>query len=145
MGTLSVTPGKVSADQSQGAVIRNHQAAAEITDAPGKAVSLDSNGKVVLADADGSEALSRGVGVIVNTVDQYGGTTVPANGRCSVCWFGPTYGWDSLTPGTFGWVSKTPGNVDDTAPTTAYQYILGQCMAGDVFFVNPGMKQPESV
>lgn len=144
MGQLSVTSKNVSASQEQGAVIRRYQVAADITDAPGKGVYIKSDETIDLADANLSLAGARGRGVIVNTSSIFGETNVKAGDWVAVCVYGPTYGWDNLTPGVYGWVGTTPGVLEDAAPSTAYQHIMGQADAADVFFVNPGISSPVS-
>jgi hypothetical protein len=142
MAALTVTAANVSADWGQGAIIQNYQAAEALT--VGNVVALDSDGKLVKADANASLAKSRAIGIVVQTTDLYGSTSVAAGGYCSVCTFGPVYGFSSLAEGTYGWVGTTPGELVDAAPSTAYQFIVGQCIAADTFFVRPGIENPVS-
>lgn len=147
MTSLTVTPRNVSADPTQGAVIRQYQVALQITNAPGKGVALDSNGKLTLAQSDGTAAEAKGIGVIVNLANLYGELTANADSWVSVCELGPVYGFSGMTPGTFGYVSATAGDIDDTKPTASgrYPHVLGQAQAANVFFVNPGITRPESI
>jgi len=144
MAALTVTAAKVSASWDQGAIIRHYVVADAITSARGKAIALDANGKAVLADANGSATLPRAIGICVETGDEYGEANVAANGTIAVCVFGPVYGFSGLTPGAYGWVGTTAGEVVDAAPSTAYQYVIGQAVEDDVFFVNPGLSVPNS-
>lgn len=132
----------MSASQEHGAVIRNYMAGGTVV--VGNAVYLDSDGKVQKADANASLAASRAIGIVVNTSSLYGETSAPAGSYVSVCVFGPVYGFSGLAEGTFGWVGTTAGEIVDAAPSTAYQYILGQCDAADIFFVRPGIENPTS-
>lgn len=143
MAALSITAKNVSATQDQGAVIRNYEAAAALT--VGQLVYLNSSGKVDKADANLSLEASRAIGIVVAGANTYDETTIAAGSRCSVCVFGPVYGFASLTPGTYGWVGTTAGEIVDAAPTTAYVYVVGQAVDADTFFVQPGISSPASV
>lgn len=143
MAALSFTAANVSADQNQGAVIRNFEAASAVS--VGKPVYVNSDGKIALADANVSETEARAVGLVVNSADMHGATDIAAGARASVCVFGPVYGFSGLAEGTYAWVGATAGELVDTAPTGgAYQFIVGQALASDVFFVNPGTSKPAS-
>lgn len=143
MADFTVTAANVSADEKMGSIVRNYQASGSGT--VGDSVYLDSDGKVLKSDADGSLAASRAVGIVVNTTSLYGDTTFVSGDFVSVCVFGPVYGFSGMAEGTYGWVSTTAGKVADAAPATAYDYILGQVHAADVFFVHPGIENPVSV
>lgn len=139
MTALTVTAAKVSADPMLGAIIRNFQAAATIT--VGKLVALDSNGKLTLADGNGTDATAKAVGVCVAVGNEYGETSVAANGYASVCVHGVVYGFSGLTPGAYGYVSDTAGSIEDTTSGTN-SLNVGQAVAADAFFVRPGMIEP---
>ena len=146
MTVLSFTANKISADPAKGSVIERFPAASAITSPLGKAVYLTTAGKVELADANVTAAEARAIGIIVAVPNAYSENAIDTDEYCSVCRFGPVYGFSSLAEGTFGYVSKTAGEIDDTAPTSgAWQYVLGQCMTEDTFFVNPGIAIPASV
>jgi hypothetical protein len=142
MGALSYTAAKISADPAKGSVLRNFEAGAAT--APGKAVYIDSSEKV--QNAIGTAlATSIAVGIVVGVPNQYGETTIAAGERCTVCLFGPVYGWASLSAEKLGYVSKTTaGQIEDTAPTDAYQYTVGYPVEDDVFWVHPGIAAPVS-
>lgn len=143
MADLTVTAANVSADEKMGSIVRIAQAAAALT--VGDLVYFDSDGKLLLADANASLAATRSVGIVVNTTSLYGETTTAIGEWAAVCVFGPVYGFSSLAEGTYGWVSTTAGKIADAAPATAYNFIVGQCFAADVFFVHPGIENPVSV
>ena len=146
MTALGFTANKISTDPSKGSVLKAFPAASAISAPLGKAVYIDSDGKVELADANVTVAESRGAGVIVAVPNTYGENSIGADEYCTVCVFGPVYGFSSLAEGTYAWVSKTAGELDDTAPTSgAFQYIMGYCAEADCFFVHPGIAAPESV
>jgi hypothetical protein len=143
MTALTVTAANVSADQNMGSIVKGYQALSACS--VGQAVYLDgTTGKVAPADADAGTTEARGFGIIVEAANQYGETSIAADDYCSVCEFGPVYGFSGMTPGAYGWVSKTAGEIDDTKPTSAVQRILGHAQAADVFFVNPGESEDAS-
>ena len=146
MTALAFTAKNISIDPAKGSIRKEFQAATAITEPLGKAVYIDSDGKVELADADVTVAESRGAGIIVAVPNTYGENSIAADEYCTVCVFGPVYGYSSLAEGTYAWVSKTAGELDDTAPTSgAFQYIMGYCAETDCFFVHPGIAAPASV
>lgn len=136
MAALSLTAAKISADWTQGAIIRNYEAAAALT--MGQLVSLNASGKLTLADGNGTAAEARAIGIVVSTTDAYGSTSVASGQRCSVCVFGPVYGFASLTPGSYGFVSDTAGEID-TAASATNSLAVGRAVAADTFFVNIGV------
>lgn len=136
MTALTVTAAKVSADQTQGSIVRNYELAAEMT--LGTLVSLDSSGKLTKAQADGTAAEARAIGILVAGPYLMGGTTIASGQRGSVCTFGPVYGFSGMTPGAVGWVSDTAGEID-TAPSSTNTIAAGRAWAADVFFVNIGV------
>lgn len=143
MAALTFIAANISADPNQGSIIRNYEAGGTVS--VGDAVYIDGNGKVQLADASVSETTSLGRGIVVNSASLYGETSVASGQRCSVCVFGPVYGFYGMTEGAWGWVSATAGDIDDSAPSGgAYQHIMGYAAAEDVFFVNPGLTAPTS-
>lgn len=137
MAALSLTAAKISADQTQGAIIRNYEAAATLT--VGALVSLNASNKLTLADADQAAAVIRAVGIVVNSADMYGSTSIASGQRCSVCVFGPVWGFASLTPGAPGYVSDTAGEISDAAGTK--NLLVGRAVAADTFFVNIGVAE----
>lgn len=146
MTALSFTVNKISTDPAKGSVLKQFRAASAISSPIGKAVYVNSSGKVELADANVTATEARAIGIIVAVPNVYSENAIAADEHCTVCLFGPVYGFASLAEGTYGWVSKTAGEIDDTAPTGgAYQYVLGQCLEEDCFFVHPGMDIPSSV
>jgi len=143
MTALSFTAKQISADPANGAVLRNHEAAAAL--AVGVGVALNSSGKLVKSDANGSST-AQFYGIVVAPVNQYGETTIASGERCTVCIWGPVFGWTGLAEGTVGWVSETAGEIDDTKPASAaYQFGAGYAIEEDVFFVHPGINTPVSV
>lgn len=144
MTSASFTAANINANPSEGAIIRNFLA--NEAGGIGDAVYITSAGKVKLADAnvDASPLVAQAVGIVVATPDIYGGTTFADGDRVSVCIFGPVYGWSGLVEGTLLYASKTAGDVEQTIPTSAYQWALGYAMADDCIFVNPGMLAPVS-
>ncbi len=62
MTALSYTASKISADQTQGAIVRNYAAAAALT--VGDLVALDSNRALTQADGDGTAAVARAISPI---------------------------------------------------------------------------------
>ena len=146
MTALAFTAKNISIDTGKGSVVRPFPVATAIATPLGKVVYVDSNGAVELADADVTVAESRAVGVIVAVPNTYGENSIAAGENCSVCVFGPVFGFSALAEGTYAWVSKTAGELDDTAPTSgAFQYIVGYCEDTDTFFVNPGIAARASV
>jgi len=135
MAALAYTARNISATQEQGAIIWNREAAVAIT--VGQLVYLNSSDKWALADGNVSIAAAAAVGGVVNSTDVYGSTSIAAGKNASVCIHGTVYGFSSLTPGALGWVSDTAGEIADAAGT--YDYIVGQCVHADTFYVNPGM------
>lgn len=146
MTALSFTASKISSDPAKGAVNRSFQASTTITNPLGKPVYLTAAGKLALADADATVTEAQAIGIITAVSNEYGENSLTTDEWATVTLFGPVYGFSSLAEGTYGYVSKTAGEIDDTAPTGgAFQYIIGQCMAEDCFFVNPGIDSPNSV
>lgn len=144
MAALSFTAANISADPIQGSIIRNKQAGAAVS--VGQAVYIDSDGKVQPADANVSLTTSMGHGVVVNSASLYGETSIASGAYCSICVFGPVYGFTGLAEGTQAWVGATAGEIVDTAPTGgAYQRVMGYALESDVFFVDPGQSTPGSV
>lgn len=145
MAALTVVAGNVSADQNQGSVIRNYITGMAVN--VGQAVYVDTNGNVQLAIGNVLTANAKAIGIVVNSTDLYGSTAIPSGGYCSVCEFGPVYGYYGMTPGKQVWVSKTvAGGLDDAAPTGGvFQFILGVSIDDDIIFVSPGMSAPVSV
>lgn len=145
MAALTATPANASASWEQGALLADYQVGSAITDAPLKVVYVsDADGKVYLADANAALANARAVGVIVSLQNTYGELNAAADSWVSVCTFGPVYGYSGMAEGQYGWVGTTAGEIVDAAPTTAYQYIVGQSIKSDVFFVRPGATAPVS-
>lgn len=136
MTALTVTAAKVSADQTQGSIIRNKECAVEVV--LGQLVSLDSNDELILSQGDGTAAEARAYGIVVASPFVQGGTTIPAGQRASVCVFGPVYGFSGLTPGAPGFVSDTAGEID-TAPSATNSLAVGRADSATVFFVNIGI------
>lgn len=144
MAALSFTAANISADPNQGSIIRNFEAGGTV--AVGKPVYIDSDGKVQLTDANVSATEALGHGIVVNSASLYGDTSIAAGQRCSVCVFGPVYGFTGLAEGTQAWVGATAGELVDTAPSGgAYVRVMGYAVASDVFFVDPGQSTPASV
>ncbi len=108
----------------------------------GDAVCLDGSNtdKVLQADANVSAARARGIGIVVASYD--GETAIASGHACTVVVFGPVGGFSSLTPGAYGYVSNTAGEIDDAAGTFAF--ILGYAERSNVFFVQPGIDDPNS-
>lgn len=142
MTALTVTAANVSADQNVGSIVKPYQAAS--ASSVGQSVYKDSDGKIAPSDADAGTTQARAFGIIVAAANQYGETSIAADEWCSVCEFGPVYGFSDLTPGEYGWVSKTAGEIEGTKPTSAVQRILGHAQADDCFFVNPGESEDAS-
>ena len=136
MTVLSYTASKISADQTQGAIVRNYVAAAALT--VGDLVALDNSGALTQADGNGTAAVARAIGMIVNSTSLYGETAIASGQRCSVCVFGPVYGFSGLTPGAYGYVSDTAGKIEDTMSSTN-ALAVGRALAADTFFINPGV------
>lgn len=145
MAALTVVAANVSADQNQGSVIRNYVAGAALT--VGQAVYVDTSGYAQPAIGNVLTANAKSIGIVVNSSDRYGSTSIPSGGFCSVCEFGPVYGYYGMTPGKQVWVSKTvSGGLDDAAPTGGvFVFIIGMSIAADIIFVSPGMTAPVSV
>lgn len=143
--TLTLTSANVSADQQQGSVIRNVQAGAILT--VGQTVYIDGSDTAQLADANGaSEAVARAVGVVVAAPNMYGETSIASGDRCSVCVFGPVYGFTGMTPGARVYVGTTPGELTQTPPTpNAYQFTIGIAISASVLFINPEADAAASV
>lgn len=144
MTSASFTAANISASQEQGSLIRNFEA--DESGGIGDAVYITSAGKVKLADAnvDASPLVAQAVGIVVAVPDPYGSTTFVAGNRVSVCLFGPVWGWSSLVEGTLLYASKTAGDVEQTIPTSAYQWAIGYAIADDCLFVHPGIAAPVS-
>lgn len=146
MTAISFTVNKISTDPAKGSVLKQFQAASAISEPLGKPVYVDSDGNVALSDANATATEARAIGIIVALPNRYSENSIPAGESLTVCVFGPVWGFSGLAEGTYGYVSKTAGEIDDTAPTGgAYQYVLGQCLEQDCFFVHPGMAIPASV
>lgn len=136
MTAFTVTPARVSADQTQGSIIRNAELAADM--ALGTLVSMNTDGKLVKADGNSTAALARAIGVLVAAPYPLGGTTVTSGERGSYCVFGPVYGFSGMTPGVYGYVGDAAGEID-TDPSTTNALAVGRAVAADVFFVNIGV------
>lgn len=145
MAALSFTAKNISVNPSQGSIVRSYKAASSISSPLGKAVALDSNGDIILADANASQSAATAIGVIVALSNVYAeNATLAAGESCAVCVFGPVWGFSGLAEGGYGWVGTTAGEIVDTAPSTAYQYTLGQNLTSACFFVRPGIASPSS-
>lgn len=144
MSAITAPGTKISADPAKGSVLKNFQLAEDMTLGTTLAVAIDSNGKIVKADANGATALTRGAGILVAGSNIYGETSLASGSYGTVCLHGPVYGFSGLAEGTYVWMAKVAGGLEDTAPTDAYQHIMGQCVDADVLFVNPGSSTPTS-
>lgn len=134
---LTPTAAHASADHQQGAVTANFAAGAAMDVL--NAVYVDGSGNLQEADANGaSEAIARAIGVIVAPSNMYGETAIPSGARCTVCTFGPVYGFSGMTPGATVYVGTTPGSLTQTPPVSpAYQFAIGYALADDILFINP--------
>lgn len=144
MAAKTPTPGYVSATEERTAVVEWYNVATGVTLTLGDAVYLDSNNELNKAIALTS-AHARAIGIVAFADNFYGETTIPATGQAGVVVHGPVYGWSGLASGQPLWVSKdTAGGLVDTAPTGAYQYIVGHAQDAQTFFVDPGTVTPVS-
>lgn len=143
MADLSITAVDVSASQNDGALIRTVKANATIVvgDAVYEVgtVSTDS-GTPYVADSKANNtdwASSQAIGVMVNSADWYGNTSIAAQANGSCCTFGPVWlPGATLTPGKLYYASDNAGKISDT-PSTTHPWIIGQALDADVLFVNP--------
>ena len=143
MTAITIVPENISSDWDRGAVNRDYKCAVEVE--IGEAVALNSDNELILAVAT-SEAAARAIGLVTAVPDEFAGTTAPADGWATVCLFGPVYGFTDLDSGQPLWVSESvPGGLDDTEPTTAWTWILGNAVGENVFYVHPGQTTPVSV
>lgn len=142
MADLTIIAKNVSADPSEGSIVQFYQTAEELS--IGDAVYLNSDGKVLRTDANVSLEATRAIGIVVSGQGMYGETTIESGQTVGVCVLGKVYGFSSLAEGTYAWVSSTVGKLDNTAPTSAHQYIVGQCLGPDTLFVRPGISSPVS-
>jgi hypothetical protein len=140
---VTVTGYLLSANEERGAVVKWYQTA-EAVDLNHPAVYLNSSGKVLKAIAT-SSAASKATGLMVVPDNFYGETAVASGGWVGVCVAGPVQGFSGLTPGAALYVDKTTaGDVTETAPTSAYQYVVARAIAADTVFVDPGIGSPVS-
>lgn len=139
MATATIVPANVSADWSQGAVVRNFQASAAITSAPGKVARILSTGKIALGDANVGATEDPGSGLIVSAdTSLYGDLDVAADGYVSVCLFGPVNGFSGLTVGARYYVSETAGELTTVEPASnAHAQAVGIAVSETTLFVNP--------
>jgi hypothetical protein len=141
MSDITVTSANVRI-ASSGALTRPRIAGGALT--VGYAGYLDSNAYVQHADANAGETQSRGIGVIVASVD--GETSIASGGTCSLCVFGEIEGFSDMTPGAPVYVSSTVGRLTHTAPTGgAYQRAIGYAMTATKLMVSPESGAPSSV
>lgn len=143
MTVLSVTANNISASEERGAVLIRFVTGEAMS--PGQAVYLDSNNLCWKAKAD-SAAHARAIGIVVSGPGIfYGETTIPVGGTATICIGGPVFGFSGLSQGLPIYVDKTTaGSLNDAAPTTAYQFVVGQAEGNDTIFVRPGVGSPVS-
>jgi hypothetical protein len=137
---MSITITSANVRVGNDAVLRNYKSGAAVT--VGYSVYLDSSGYVQHSDADASEVKSRGIGIVVASKD--GETSVTSGDRCTVCLFGPVYGFSGMTPGEPVYVDTTAGLLTQTKPTSAYQHSIGYAESATCLFVNPDTEDPSS-
>lgn len=122
-----------------GAVIIRMNAAAAITDAPGKAVAVDSNGKAAEGDADAA-ATAHVRGVIAG-VGNRGNTDAIADQAMDVVTHGPVQlgAGAGMTPGAIVYNSVTAGGMDQTAPVASGDFpsVIGYALTATVLYVDP--------
>lgn len=145
MADVTLTAATVSADWNHGSVIKDFRAATGQTINVGDAVAPDQTSSTVtglpnVIQADGNNtawADSRAVGIVVNSTDWYGSTTIANNKHMAVCVHGPVYmPGASLVPGALYYTSDTAGKISDT-PSTTHPWIIGQALDADTLFVAP--------
>lgn len=145
MANVTLTAAQVSADQNHGSITKMYKAAASATLVVGQVVAPDGlvnsvSGlpTVVLADGDNASfQIAEAVGIVVNSTDWYGGTTIAATQNAEVCIFGPVYmPGANLVPGAIYYVSDTAGAISDTVSST-HGWVIGQAIDADTLFVTP--------
>jgi len=139
--SITLTSARVSADQEHGAIIRNFQAGEALT--VGQAVYVTTAETVKKAQSDGTQAEAMARGIVVAAPNMYGETSIASGERCSVCVFGPLYGYSGMTAGTRVWVAATAGSLQQTAPS-GYAHVIGYAAEDDVLFVDPQVTDPAS-
>jgi len=139
MADVTVTSASVRALTANGAVLLPPKHAGG-TVTIGYLVYIDSSGNIQHADANVSAALSRAVGIAVESYD--GETSVASGNPVSVCVFGPVSGFSSLTPGANYYISDTVGRIADAAAT--YDRIVGFAIDAYTLFVHVQQNDPSS-
>jgi hypothetical protein len=140
MADISLTSAKI-APAKLGCQIHARTAGAALT--VGYAGYIDSSENVQHADADAGETESRGVGIIVASID--GETSIASGAAASLLNHGPVEGYSGMTPGAPVYVSTNPGRLTHTKPTGgAYARSIGYALTATKLMVAPESSAPTS-
>lgn len=139
----------ISATWDRGATILDYQVGGTgQTVNLGDVVYLDDNNQVQQAIANALKP-SHAFGLCVGVTNFYAETSAASGAWVAICLRGPVFGFigDGFVDGQVLYLSKTvAGGLDTVAPATpAYDYVVGNTMATDAFFVDPGQSTPLSV